>query len=100
MKTERDSSFRLRDNSLIKSIFHYDNDLEPDKFERKEDLILNVSDESIDIDVEEPVVEEPEIVYRGALLEKIFNKVAEFVMNDDPDKYTNEDKLSLYGLWK
>ena len=21
-------------------------------------------------------------------------------MNDDPDKYTNEDKLSLYGLWK
>ena len=41
-----------------------------------------------------------DVVYRGALLESIFNKVAQFVMNDDPDKYTNEDKLSLYGLWK
>ena len=92
MNMSRESSFRLPENSVLQSYMQRDDGLGRDMFENYTASIQYIA---ADHDVEEP-----EVALSGDRLAKVFSQAEKWVSNDNPNKYTMDEKLTFYGLWK
>ena len=95
MNMNRESSFRLPENSVLQSYMQRDDGLGRDMYENYTASIQYIA---ADYDLEEPEVSLPFL--SGDRLARVFSQAEKWVSKDNPSKYTMEEKLSFYGLWK